>query len=354
MTLPGPSQSVTRPYPAESELHFQAIFDSSIDALLIADNFRCYVDGNRAACDLLGVTREDLVKHRVDDFAPPEIRAEMEQAWQSFMDAGYQRGEYQIVRMDGTLRYVEYSAKANILPGRHLSSLRDVTDRKKAEEDLRQLSGRLLTLQDDERRRIARELHDSSAQLLVALGMNLQTVRDEATSLPPRAARAVEESLELVQEMSKEIRTLSHLLHPPLLDEMGLASALKWYVDGFADRSKIPVKIELPANLERLSREMETAMFRIVQECLTNIHRHSDSHTAQIRIRRENHEVRVEVSDQGRGMAPGGQAGVGVRGMRERVRQLGGKLEIKSGHEGTAVIATLPIAGASKTVSATS
>jgi len=143
--------------------------------------------------------------------------------------------------------------------------------------------------------------------------------------------------------MSKEIRTLSHLLHPPLLDEVGLTSALRWYVEGFAERSKIPVTLELAPDLERLSRELETAMFRIIQECLTNIHRHSGSATACIRTRRENNEVVLSVSDEGKGIVPTGMPGVGIRGMRERVRQLGGTLEVRSGNPGTSVIARLPI-----------
>src|SRR5271166_256730 len=134
---------------------------------------------------------------------------------------------------------------------------------------LRQLSARLLQAQDDERRRLARELHDSVGQLLAAMSMNIQTVR--SSPLEPDAAAAAAENAKLVEQISSEIRTMSHLLHPPLLDEVGLASALRWYIDGFAERSKIPVNLEIAGDFGRLSNDMEIAIFRMVQECLTNV-----------------------------------------------------------------------------------
>jgi len=222
-----------------------------------------------------------------------------------------------------------------------------------ANHSLRELTARLLQLQDEERRRIARELHDSVGQLLAALGMNLSVVRSDIERLT-KTARAVTDSEALVQEMSKDIRTLSHLLHPPLLDETGLSSALRWYIDGFAQRSQIKVDLEFPEGFGRLSRELEIAIFRTVQECLTNIHRHSESPTAKIRIVRAASHVRVEVEDRGKGippeklneMASAGAPGVGIRGMRERLRQLGGGLEINSNGKGTLVAAQLPVAHA--------
>ena len=225
-----------------------------------------------------------------------------------------------------------------------------------ANNSLRELSARLLQLQDDERRRIARELHDSVGQLLVGLSMNISAVRSEIERLT-KAAAALSDSEALVQEMSKEVRTISHLLHPPLLDEAGLVSAVRWYVDGFSQRSHIKVDLDIPDNFGRLSRELETAIFRVVQECLTNIHRHSESPVARIRFRNSDDEVSVEVKDKGKGippekqsaMASTGTPGVGVRGMRERLRQLGGDLEINSDHNGTVVTARLPVARSSST-----
>ena len=218
-------------------------------------------------------------------------------------------------------------------------------------QNLRELSARLLQLQDDERRRIARELHDSVGQMLAALGMNLAVVGTEIERLT-KITSTVNDSAALVQELSKEVRTISHLLHPPLLDEAGLASALRWYVEGFAQRSKIEVGLEFPADFGRLPRESETAIFRTVQECLTNIHRHSESPIATIRIAASDKHVRVEVEDRGKGIPPEkqfemtstGTPGVGIRGMRERLRQLGGSLDIHSNGKGTLIVAQLPVA----------
>ena len=220
---------------------------------------------------------------------------------------------------------------------------------------LRELSARLMQLQDDERRRIARELHDSVGQTLAALAMNLALVRNDVERLA-RTAAALNDSESLVREMSSEVRTISHLLHPPLLDEAGLSSAIRWYVDGFAQRSRIKVDLDLPEDLERLSSEMETAIFRVVQECLTNIHRHSGSQVARIQIRRRHDQVLVQIADKGRGiplekqeeMATNGTPGVGIRGMRERLRQLGGTLEIASNGSGTVVTVSLPVAEKAK------
>lgn len=223
-----------------------------------------------------------------------------------------------------------------------------------ANKNLRDLSARLLQLQDDERRRIARELHDSVGQMLAALNMNLSSVRNDVERLA-KTANALVDSENLVQQMSTEVRTISHLLHPPLLDEAGLSSALRWYVDGFAVRSKIKVDLDLPDDFRRLPRESETAIFRVVQECLTNIHRHSGSPIARIRLRQRENQVSVEIEDRGKGiplekqeeMNSSGTPGVGIRGMRERLRQLGGTLVFRSGSSGTVVVVTLPSAESS-------
>lgn len=228
---------------------------------------------------------------------------------------------------------------------------RDITDRKRAEMTLRQLSGRLLWLQDEERRRIARELHDSTAQSLAGLSMNLTLVQAESDALSDEARKALGESLALAKHSTRELRTLSYLLHPPLLDESGLMSAVRWYADGFSQRSGIRVDLDLPPQPCRFSTEVETALFRIMQECLSNIHKHSGSATASIRIAFDEAQVVMEIRDQGKGMptpVPGesdvtaSSLGVGLMGMRERVRQLHGKVDIASGSWGTAVTVTLP------------
>jgi signal transduction histidine kinase len=216
---------------------------------------------------------------------------------------------------------------------------------------VRELSARLLQIQDEERRRIARELHDSVGQMLAAVNMNLALANEEAQALSPTAAKALTETGNLLDQISSEIRTISHLLHPPLLDEVGLQSALEWYIEGFSDRSKIDVALELPDDFGRLPRNLEITLFRVVQECLTNIHRHSGSSTAAIRVARSENEVRLEVRDAGKGIpaemqttvASGQLSGVGLRGMRERLHQMGGQLEVQSNGSGTQVVATLPI-----------
>jgi signal transduction histidine kinase len=218
-------------------------------------------------------------------------------------------------------------------------------------EVVRELSGRLLQMQDEERRRLARELHDSVGQLVAAMGMNLSVVERECDQISPVAAAAVAENLTLTHELSRQIRTISHLLHPPLLDEVGLTSALRWFVEGFAERSKIQVSLDLPADFCRLPAEMETAIFRIVQECLTNVHRHSGSSSAAVRITNVANQLRVEVRDSGKGISPkkqsemtgAGKTGVGMCGMRERLRQFGGQLQLVSEPGQTIVVATLPV-----------
>jgi len=220
-----------------------------------------------------------------------------------------------------------------------------------ANESLRDLSARLLKVQDEERRRLARELHDSVGQILAALSMNISAVQSQSHKLDSQGAAAVAENVQLLEQVSREIRTISHLLHPPLLEIAGLASAIRWYVDGFSERSKIKVDLEIPSDFGRLPDDVELAVFRITQECLTNIHRHSGSATAAICIQQKGNRLTVQVRDDGKGIPPekqwelieSSQGGVGFGGMRERVRQLGGTLKIQSDETGTVIIATLQI-----------
>jgi signal transduction histidine kinase len=241
------------------------------------------------------------------------------------------------------------------LRGLHAELERNVQERTAelsiANENLRELSGHLQQLRDEERRQIARELHDSVGQLLAALNMNIATLQSQSHKLDSAGARAVSENSALVQQIGKEIRTISHLLHPPLLDVAGLASAVRWYVDGFSERSKIKVDMEIPAEFRRLPDQMEIAIFRLVQECLTNIHRHSGSDSAKIAIRQEDDTVIIEIKDAGKGISlekqlelSSGCTGVGFRGMRERLRQFGGDLNIQSDNSGTFVKVKLPLA----------
>jgi signal transduction histidine kinase len=223
-------------------------------------------------------------------------------------------------------------------------------------DQLRDLSARLMHIQDEERRHIARELHDSAGQNLAVLGMTLARLQDDAKHDPARLTKSIKEAEDLVRVLIKEIRTTSYLLHPPMLDETGLSSALRWYADGLSERSGLSIELNIPDNFERLTPEMELAIFRLVQECLTNIHRHSGSKTAVIRIARENDKIHAEVRDQGKGMSQERLAeiqsqgvGVGIRGMRERVRQAQGELSVDSNALGTKITAIFPIKGPAST-----
>jgi PAS domain S-box-containing protein len=233
-----------------------------------------------------------------------------------------------------------------------ISTFINITERKQAEEALRQLSTRLLQLQDEERRRLGRELHDSLAQSVLAVNLNLAQATRSLTSKDERSRHALAEARRVLVEMSREIRTLSYLLHPPLLDELGLVSTLKEYAEGFGERSGIRLELDIQAGFGRLPQEAETALFRIVQESLANIQRHSGSKTARIHLRGDSAGINLEVSDRGRGMDTKAiergngsrtRLGVGILGMRERMTQLGGKLEIESSSSGTTVRVSIPL-----------
>jgi PAS domain S-box-containing protein len=221
-------------------------------------------------------------------------------------------------------------------------------------QGLRELSARLLRVQDEERRRIARDLHDSTGQSLALLSMNLSALEAEAKQYSPTLAKGLEDNAAIVRRISSELRTLSYLLHPPLLEEVGLESALRWYIDGFSERSHMKVSLELSPNLGRLPRELELATFRVIQECLTNVHRHSGSATASIRIVRSPSDIYLEVRDAGKGIpeeklariAGAGDCGVGLRGMKERVKSLSGEMQIQSDETGTAIRVVIPTGAA--------
>jgi signal transduction histidine kinase len=229
---------------------------------------------------------------------------------------------------------------------------RDITRRKCAEHESLRLSGRLLQLQDEERRRIARELHDTTAQSLAALGLNLDLLQGAAPRLSTKAKGLLEDSRAVADQCAREIKTLSYLLHPPLLDELGLVGAIRDYADGFAVRSGIRIALEVPDTMGRLPKDVELALFRVLQESLANVHRHARTPAACIRLTAEAGTVRLCIQDRGCGMArsaraalahaPSGLLGVGILGMKERLRQLGGRLEIDSNKAGTTVTATLP------------
>ena len=248
---------------------------------------------------------------------------------------------------------VEMQARAALQEARdHLESrVHERTEElEKAYRSLRVLSMRMMQMQDEDRRRIARDLHDSAGQLLAALGMELASLNRRAAALSSELADDINGSLQLVQQLTQEIRTASYLLHPPLLDDAGLSGALRWYVAGLAQRSGINITLELDEALGRLPRELEAAVFHIVQESLTNIHRHSGSSTAALRIGRSAGRLLLEVEDAGTGI-PADKlreiqtqgSGVGIAGMRERVLHFNGDIRITSLSTGTRIVVSFPV-----------
>jgi len=236
-------------------------------------------------------------------------------------------------------------------PERSIGVVQDITDQTRAEEDLRRLSHQVMRARDEERRHAARTLHDSAGQSLVALKMTLRRLEDELPATNKKARELLESSMELATTAMREVRTVSYLMHPPMLDEAGLGLALRWFAQGFSERSGIDVKVEVPKDLGRQSQEIETTIFRVVQEALTNVHRYSGARSALIRLTRESGHICAEIRDEGRGLAlpsPAQSAnpplGVGISGMRERVQQLNGVFEFESAPgRGTTVRAILPL-----------
>ena len=325
-----------------------ALLDLVNDAIFI----RCAEDKisywNQGAERLYGWTSAEVLGRLAGEILRTEFPVPLEQ----IKSLDKWEGELRHIKRDGS-QIVVVSRWTTLRgnegkPAGWLEINSDVTARKRAEEAARGLSGRILSLQDEERRRIARGLHDSLGQYLTALKINL----DLLSTTEAKQAAVASECSEIVDKCLTETRTVSHLLHPPLLDEAGLKSALQWYVDGFAQRSDIQVTLDLPTELSRLDRDVETALFRVVQEALTNVHRHSHASKVTIRLLVAYKQVLLGVCDNGRGMPmdqlqgvlqSGSGTGVGLAGMRERVRDLGGSLEIKSDHAGTAINVSIPL-----------
>jgi PAS domain S-box-containing protein len=331
-----------------SDLPYSTLVERMQLGAAMLDAKGCIIYSNNALAQLLGVPRETLVGFPLVNFLAAEDKPSCQQLL-SAARSGSSEGELRLLRADGSSVSTHLSLS---LLSRDKSAtgvlVTDLTSRKEQVD----LASRFQRMQDDERKRIARELHDSVGQLLAAIGMNIGVVQAQSHKLDSAGARAISENAMLVEEVSREIRTISHLLHPPLLDVAGLVSALRWYVDGFSERSKIKVDLDIPSDFGRLPDEIEIAIFRIVQECLTNIHRHSGSATAAIGLYKEADRLTVQVRDNGKGipkerqreLLESGRAGIGFGGMRERLRQLDGSLEIQSEGTGTTVIARLKIA----------
>ena len=232
----------------------------------------------------------------------------------------------------------------------NLDLTREIKERERAERDLRNLSAKVLTIQDEERRRIARDLHDGVGQTLTAAVMAVSQVMSCPEPLPTGSQSGLRDVEDLLQHAIREVRTVSHLLHPPLLDESGLLSAVRWYAEGFSKRSGMKLTLELDDQTERFGQDVETGLFRIVQEALTNVHRHSGAQAVHIRTTSSKGRLTLYIQDDGKGipadalrMTRNGRHGVGLSSMRERSALLGGTFNIENNRHGTLIVVSVPI-----------
>ena len=299
---------------------------------------------NPSLAALFGTSIESLIGARLKDLVHPDDVPLLQQHLEGAR-ASNSEGEVRLRKTDESILAARLSFTALSRDGSVTGVLvTDLTTEKANAE----LASRIQRLQDEERRGIARELHDSVGQLLAAITMSLASARTEVSKSSSSVAAMLDDSSVMVAQVSREIRTISHLLHPPLLDVAGLCSAIRWYVDGFSERSHIRVDLDMASDLGHLSSEAEIAVFRVVQECLTNVYRHSGSDTCSLKLKRQQDVLRLEVRDCGRGMPKSingtRSSGLGLRGMEERLRQLGGNLEIQSTESGTTIVAYLPVA----------
>jgi PAS domain S-box-containing protein len=350
------------------ERHYRALFNNAAFGVLLLEGDQ-FVDCNARSATLFGARDHGALKGlQPRDVAPPKqpngrsSEASMQDRLREALQNGTAWFEWTFRRLDtGEPLIAEVDLTG--LEADHrtltLAVFHDITQRKRLDEEreamlreLQQLAGTLVQLQDDERRRIGRDLHDSTGQLLTALGMQLARLQRLAETENSPTKGLIADCAALAQRCSSDIRTASYLLHPPLLDEIGLLSALRWLADGLTRRSDITVVLQLPESLPRLPRDLELALFRVVQEAISNVHRHAQSPSVTIRLTLETAAITLEVQDAGLGIPEAFDSGdvpdpimrgVGLGGMRERLRQLGGQLTILSSPSGTCVRATVPV-----------
>ncbi|MGB9068959.1 MAG: PAS domain S-box protein [Candidatus Acidiferrales bacterium] len=369
---------------------FRAVFEQTSVFAGIMTNDGIVIDANRMCLDVCGYRAEDVLGKPLWETGwwrgSAKSRERIRTATALVAQGVPYREVLEYSWADGTVHLVDFALypimdDQNRVIFLHPTGV-DITDLKRAEENyrklvesldaevrdrtselesrnvevirqtelLREFSQRLLQTQDAERRHIARELHDSAGQTLAVLNMDIALLVQKAGRHAPELVAAAEKIEKTARQLQREIRTTSYLLHPPLLDEAGLSSALGWYIQGLAERSALEIDLNIAPDFGRLPRDLELVIFRLVQESLTNIHRHSGSKTAAIRLSRHAREIRLEIRDQGQGISAerladiqSGASGVGTRGMRERVRQFEGQIRFESNSSGTKVVVTFPI-----------
>jgi PAS domain S-box-containing protein len=347
-----------------SEERFRLLVERVKDyAIFMLDAEGRVISWNEGAEHLKGYRAEEIMGQNMSCFytvedverAHPADLLRVAQTQGSVEDEGWQ------VRKDGTRFWADVVITALRDDQQRLRGFgkvtRDLTERKRAQKALGELSAQILEAQDRERRRISSALHDNTSPSFASLVSKLYQAKKRAESHDAPTSGIISDGIALAESLSREIRTFSYLLHPPLLDEKGLLASLRWYLDDFANRTGVRVKMDLPVELERLSRGAEISLFRIVQECFTNLLRESGNSQVKVRLAVNEKSLTLELSDEGRGLPPNileqiakgtGELGVGIAGMRERMKKLGGHLQVTSGSSGTLVTVSLPVGEVSK------
>ncbi|PYS87321.1 MAG: hypothetical protein DMF62_12825 [Acidobacteria bacterium] len=338
---------------ADSEEKYRRIVDTMLEGIWVVDSEFRITLANKQLSEMLGYADDEMLGRNAAEFVVDKTEADFEEIKSHRLQGLSEKYDIKLRCKDGSDIWVLVSATPILENGDFRGSLAmitDITERKQAEESLRNLSARLLNLQDEERRRIARELHDETAQNLAIVNVNLSAFKN-MLSENEKAEALLTQTEMLNQRSLQEVRTLSYLLHPPMLDERGLLSALRWLIRGFSERSGITVELIEKVPIGRLSMDIETALYRVVQESLTNIDRHSGSQTGLVELKKLRSRVEVSIKDNGRGFSGISDQihdslqslGVGILGMRERLRLLGGTLEVVSDSTGTTVTGSIPL-----------
>jgi PAS domain S-box-containing protein len=342
---------------AEEKLReYEKVVEGVEEMIAVVDREYRYLIANSAFLSYRSMVKEQVVGHLVPDVLGKEvfervIKRKMDECFEGRAVKYEVRYKYpEIGERDISVSY--FPIEGALGTDRVACVLQDITERKRAEQELRRLSGQLLRLQDEERRKIARDLHDAAGQDLVALATILAQLHASVPSSGRKSRKLISQCQAVADRCIRGVRTLSYLLHPPMLDEAGLEDAIRHYAGGFAERTGIEVELEVSPRFGRMKRDVELALFRVMQESLINIQRHSGSFTAKIRLERKSGVVSLEVSDKGRGtsgtelLSKSGlpfEVGVGIPSMQERVKLIGGRLEIESSSGGTTVRVMLPI-----------